>query len=45
MHYDLLKIVVFLLPLQQVLSCLILAEVLEEDQDGQVLEVALLYDE
>ena len=45
MHNDLLKIVVFLLPLQQVLSSLILAKVLEEDQDGQVLEVALLYDE
>lgn len=42
--HNLLKVVVFLLPLQQVLSLLIVAEVLEEDQHCQMLEVALLKD-
>ena len=40
---DLFKVVVLLLPLEQVLSSLIIAEVLEEDQHCQVFEVALLY--
>ena len=41
-YYNLFKIIVLLLPLEQVLSSLIIAEVLEEDQDCQVFEVALL---
>ena len=39
---DLLEVVILFLPLKQVLGSFISAEVLKEDQHGQMLEVALL---
>ena len=41
-NYDLLKVVILLFPLEETLHRLIIAEILEEDEDGQMLEVALL---
>lgn len=42
MHDDLLEVVILLLPLEKGLRLLVVAEVLEEDEHGQVLEVGLL---
>ena len=42
MNDNLLKVIVLFLPVKKVLGLLILTEVLEEDQDGQMFEVALL---
>ena len=39
---DLLEVVILFLPLEQVLGGFVSAKVLEEDQHGQMLEVALL---
>ena len=41
-NYDLLKVVILLFPLEETLHRLIIAEIFEEDEDGQMLEVALL---
>lgn len=41
-HNHYFKVVILLFPLQDLLSLLIVAEVLKEDEDCQVLEVALL---
>ena len=42
MNNNLFKVIVLLLPVEKVLRLFILAEVLEEDQDGEMFEVALL---
>ena len=42
MYDDLLEVVILLFPLQKGLRLLVVAEVLEEDEHGQVLEVGLL---
>ena len=44
MHNHHFKVFILLLPLQDLLRLLVVAEVLEEDEDCQVLKVALLRD-
>ena len=42
MDNNLLEVVILLLPLEEVLSLLIVAEVLKEDEHGEMFEVGLL---